>query len=307
MAMNLEDYFRTIHEEQVLIKLPVGERYLMTGATQMLEKRREIIEVDKQLKAHREEFELKRKSLRQRRDEVLMKEEKLKESLLNFDRFLKENDAKRSRGAKKAENERQVVLQKEAEIERLKEECAALEEIKQKLQRRVQRSNLYWNFLEQVLKMAKFEEVWELLGRFETLVITREQLCQRESKVQEQADSQRGALQTYIDQQSCLLLQNNNLLSQLQTQLDQTRSEALTWESKWNHIQNTAAKETLLLGQIKMATLNLYQMTDGEIGGEEGVAIDDTEEQLDKIQIFIQNHIDVVKDIKPPPTDTTLD
>ncbi|KAM3867535.1 coiled-coil domain-containing protein 42 homolog [Diretmus argenteus] len=305
--MNLEEYFRTIHEEQALKKCPMGERYLLTGATQRLEQRKEIIEVDKQLKAHREEFELKRKSWRDRRDEVLMKEEKLKESLLNFDRFLKENDAKRSRGAKKAEAEKQVVLQKEAEIERLKEECAALEGRKQKLQCRVQRNSLYWNFLKQVVDLAKFEEVWELVGRFETLLITRQQLRQRESEVQEQLDRQRGALQTYIDQQSCLLLQKNNLLSQLQTQLDQTRSEALRWESKWNHIQNTAAKETLLLGQIKMVTLNLYQMTDEELEGEGGVAFNDTETQLDKIQIFIQNQTDIMKDIKSPPSDTTLD
>ncbi|XP_029916585.1 coiled-coil domain-containing protein 42 homolog [Myripristis murdjan] len=307
MTMNLEDDFRTTHEEQVLIKLPEGERDLMTGATQMLEKRREIIEVDKQLEAHREDSELKRKSLRQRRDEVLKREDKLKESLLNFDKFLKENEAKRSRGARKAENERRVALQKEAEIERLKAEIAALEEKKQKLQRRVERNSLYWNFLKQVLKTAKFEEVWELLGRVETLLINREQLQQRASEIQEQTDSQRGALQTYMDQQSCVLLQKNNLLSQLQTQLDQTCSEVLRWESKWAHIQSTAAKETLLLGQIKMVTLNLYQMTDGEIEGEEGVTVDDTETQLDKIQIFIQNHTDVMNDIKPPPSETSLD
>ncbi|KAM4616806.1 coiled-coil domain-containing protein 42 homolog [Polymixia lowei] len=306
MAMNLEDYFRTIYEEQLLMKLPDGQKYMTTGATRMLEKRKEIIEVDKQLKTHREEFELKRKSLRQRRDELLMKEEKLKESLLNFDTFLKENAAKRSRGVKKAENERQIVLQKEAELERLKERCAVLEERRQKLQRRVQRNTLYWNFLEQVLKMTKFEEVRELLGRFETLLINRDMLRQSEHEVQEQADGQRGALQRYIDQQSCLLLQKNNLLSQLQTQLDQTRSEVLRWETKWNHIQNTAAKETLLLGQIKMVTHNLYQMTGGEVGGEEGMAIDDTETQLDRVQIFIQNQTDIMNDINSSSLDIML-
>uniref|UniRef100_A0A667YB21 Uncharacterized protein n=1 Tax=Myripristis murdjan TaxID=586833 RepID=A0A667YB21_9TELE len=55
------------------------------------------------------------------------------------------------------------------------------------------------------------------------------QLQQRASEIQEQTDSQRGALQTYMDQQSCVLLQKNNLLSQLQTQLDQTCSEVLRW------------------------------------------------------------------------------
>ncbi|XP_056149746.1 coiled-coil domain-containing protein 42 homolog [Lampris incognitus] len=224
-----EDYFRTANEEPLLPNVPVGESFLVTGAMPLLEKWKEVIEVDKELKARRKEFELRRGSLRQYRDEILMREEKLKESLLHFDRFLQENDAKRGRGAKKAEKEREIVLQREAEIERLKRECTVLEQRRQKLQRKVQRNTRYWNFLEQVFKIAKFEEVCELLGRFETLLITREQLRLRESEVQQQADSQRGALQRYTDQQSCLLLQKNNLLSQLQTKLDQTRSETLRW------------------------------------------------------------------------------
>ena len=41
-------------------------------------------------------------------------------------------------------------------------------------------------------------------------------------------------------------------LAQLQTQLERAQSVAVKWESQWTHIQNTAAKKTLLLGRIKM-------------------------------------------------------
>ena len=30
------------------------------------------------------------------------------------------------------------------------------------------------------------------------------------------------------------------------------------WESLWTHIQNTAARNVLLLGRVKMATENIY-------------------------------------------------
>ena len=41
--------------------------------------------------------------------------------------------------------------------------------------------------------------------------------------------------------------------------------------------------KTLLLGKIKIVTLNLYEMIDDEVKGEEGVDVNDTEMQLDKV------------------------
>ncbi|CAB1319899.1 unnamed protein product [Coregonus sp. 'balchen'] len=166
------------------------------------------------------------------------------------------------------------------------EECAILEACKLRLQRRVEIA-LYWTFLEQVLRLAK--EVWELLGRFATLLSTRDYLQQREKEVQDQADGQRGALQRYTDQQSFSILQKKNLLSQLQTELDQIRSNTLRWESTWYHIQTTAVKETLLLGQIKEVTFSLYHMMGGTAGQEEGVAINDTVTQLEKVSDVIMS------------------
>ncbi|KAK0142063.1 Coiled-coil domain-containing protein 42 [Merluccius polli] len=296
--MDLEGCFGTIRAGPLGQKLPRA-RYVTTGATQMLEKRKENAAAGEQLHAQIEVVEQKRTGLRQRRDEVHVKEEKLKESLVNFAKFLKENDAKCSRSTKKAEKERQIVLQKETEMERLNRDCGALDRRRQKLQRLVQRNALYWHFLEQVLQTAKFEEVRELVGRFETLLVTKTQLCERESQAQEHLDRHRETLQRDQDRQDCLLMHNNNLLSQLQTKLDHIRAEALGWESKWTHIQNTAAKETLLLGQIKTVTLNLFHMTGGEVGEEHGVEIDDTETQLDRIQIFIQKQTNVVNEINP--------
>ncbi|KAL0979318.1 hypothetical protein UPYG_G00183600 [Umbra pygmaea] len=303
MAFNLEDYFRTVFEEH-LTQLPVPDRDLLTGATRMILKQKEVREVDKQLQTHVEESELKKESLRRRKEELLQKEEKLKESLFKFDKFLKENDSKRRRGEKKAEREREAVRQKEEERERLEAECATLEACRLRLQRRVEKNAFYWTFLEQVLHLAKYEEVRELLGRFVTLLSTRDQL-QQNDMMMEQADRHRGALQTYIDQQCCGLLQKTNLLSQLQTELDQKHADTLRWENTWNHIQTTAAKETLLLGQIKVVTLNLYHMVGGTTGQEEGVSIDDTVAQLEKIQLFIQDQSAIVNNLKESPSKPT--
>uniref|UniRef100_A0A8C8RSJ8 Coiled-coil domain containing 42 n=1 Tax=Pelusios castaneus TaxID=367368 RepID=A0A8C8RSJ8_9SAUR len=52
-------------------------------------------------------------------------------------------------------------------------------------------------------------------------------------------------------------------------------------ESRWAHIQNTAAKKTLMLGTIKMATLNLFQSVSKQLKESLSVPVEDTHKQLD--------------------------
>lgn len=54
-------------------------------------------------------------------------------------------------------------------------------------------------------------------------------------------------------------------------------------ESRWVHIQNTAAKKTLLLGTIKMATLNLFMSACGKDREHNEVSPEDTLQQLSKV------------------------
>lgn len=61
----------------------------LTPATRLLEKRREMLEVENGLAQQKEEFAMKMESLAQRRDELARKESQLKESLTKFDKFLK--------------------------------------------------------------------------------------------------------------------------------------------------------------------------------------------------------------------------
>ncbi|XP_049622283.1 coiled-coil domain-containing protein 42 isoform X2 [Suncus etruscus] len=69
-------------------------------------------------------------------------------------------------------------------------------------------------------------------------------------------------------------------------------------ESRWAHIQNTAAKKTLLLGTIKMATLNLFQIVSKQLKETTSVSLEDTHKQLDMIQQYIQDLSDIWTEVK---------
>ncbi|KAB5522773.1 hypothetical protein PHYPO_G00163290 [Pangasianodon hypophthalmus] len=266
MSVKLEECIRTVFEEHLSESVSVQEKGVCSGVTCLLEKRRQIKHVDGVLRTQRREFEVKRESLRQRRDELKKEEENLKDSLLKFDKFLKENDAKRE---------------------------------EEKLRARVERFRVYCEFLHTVLKTAtKFEDVGQLVARFETLMSTREHLLRRQSEMERQRESDSLELRRYVSEQNSILLQYSNTLSQLQTELDNVLSHTLAQELSRNHIQAAAVKETHLLSQIKVVTLNLYHMTGGITGGDEGVDVDDTVEQLDRVRLYIEDRAEILAHLR---------
>ena len=77
-------------------------------------------------------------------------------------------------------------------------------------------------------------------------------------------------------------------MSGLQAKLEQARNLTLQRESEWNTIQTTAAEKTLLLGQIKMSTHNLFSHIKKYRGDKISDKEVDTVEQLEKIKEFIE-------------------
>ena len=88
----------------------------VSPATRLLEKRRQMFEVQEALDAQKEEFQ-RREATFKRREEMLKKKDlELQESLIKFNKFLQENESKRNRAIKRASDERKQREQKEAHL-----------------------------------------------------------------------------------------------------------------------------------------------------------------------------------------------
>ncbi|KAM6980855.1 coiled-coil domain-containing protein 42-like [Aplochiton taeniatus] len=212
--------------------------------------------------------------------------ENLKTSLL----LAQDNDLKRTRALKKAARERDLTCQKEKDLCILKEELKALNQKRDELAASVEAYTIFPQYLDQVVKISEqFEEPWQAISRVDTLVQTHEDLFTTNQQKQACADMTKNQLSQFLDQSNDKLMNSKNKLAKLQTDLDQ--------ESRLAHIQNTAAKKTLVLGSIKMATLNLYQLTmDNQ--KEDAVELEDTLHQLEKIQTYLWNLNSVWEDVE---------
>jgi chromosome segregation ATPase len=172
----LDGYFKTTLEDKLLANMPEQPSDALTPATRLLEKKREMAAVEAALGAKKEDFQLKMETLQQRRDDLELKERSLKEQLLKFEKFLKENDLKRARALKKTEREREVCRDKDAEIERLREEIREQTEIADSQKRAIEKLSVFRKFMGDVQEQSdsEFDEVREIIGRYDTLSQTRE-------------------------------------------------------------------------------------------------------------------------------------
>jgi chromosome segregation ATPase len=280
--------------------MPDQDADFLTPATRLLEKKREMAEVEEALVATKEEFQMKMEGLQQRREELERKEQQLKESLLKFDKFLKENDMKRARAMKKTKDEQEGIRTKNTEIDRLKEELSRLQSYAEKQKRKLKKQAMFKEFLEKVLEQSpEFDEISEILARYKTLHATMEDLMEQDQVNQDAIDREKAGMVQVVEQRNNEILTYNNQLADLQGRLETAQAAAVKWESEWTRIQTTAAKKTLELGQIKMATHNLFVLVNKHLQRKIPPSeADQTLLQLDKIQTFIKDLTEITHEIQ---------
>ncbi|XP_038619651.1 cilia- and flagella-associated protein 73 [Tachyglossus aculeatus] len=310
MAGRWDHYFLTVLENDPPVKMPDLEAHFPNSAIRLLEKKQELVETDRALQAQKEEFRVKMESLKERQEELELKEKELKNSIIRFDKFLTEDAGKRNRAREKAAREQEIAGRKDAEAAALREEVSLLRREKELLKQQLEACDPFVQYLERVLAWTgQFQEVPELLARFGGLVATQALLLGREQARRREVELERLRLHQCVEERGDEILQHNNQLAQLRTQLERARARTLKWEARWTRIQNTAAQKTLLLGQIKMASFSLFQLVRSHMNRPPQVPLEDTEGQLDKVQQYVKDLSDILADLRSgrlgPPTAAT--
>ncbi|KAJ3203579.1 Cilia- and flagella-associated protein 73 [Entophlyctis luteolus] len=242
-----------------------------------------MLEVENGLAQQKEEFAVKMDALKQRSDELARKEMQLKESLLKFDKFLKARFA----AIKKAIDERKTRDQKELEMQVLRKQVVHQSTRKDKSGRAVETYLMYQRFLESVLESTEeFGEIKDIIARFDTLAATNQELIDRARESQDRIERDRAMLINSTEEKNTLILNFNNEIAKLQTRLEEAQMKSAKCQLEWDQTLKNATAKTLELGQIKMATNNLFSIVKSHVNSKQS-NVTDTKVQLDRIQQFI--------------------
>jgi hypothetical protein len=272
---------------------------MLTPATRLLQKQREMSKVEADLQHQKQDHSIKMEELQVRKQNLEQKEQTLTESLRRFDRFLKENDARRKRALRKTRDESMACVVKDDEIITLTDDLAGLRQIRDKQRKAIQKQEFYERYLKSVLSETdEFSEMNELIDRYVTLHLTNKDLVTLDLDTQQNMDTETHDLAQGKDDHRVDVLSLNTKLAKLTHEKDVSEKQTEFWEAQATGAEQSATKKTLLLGRIRMATANLYALVNAHSGAGQMERIPGTEKQLEKIQVFIKDLEDVVNDFE---------
>eukprot|EP00505_MAST-04D_sp_SCG-Rhode-Island_P002786 Stramenopile-MAST_4_protein_2786 len=231
----------------------------VSPATRLLEKRRQMFEVQEALNAQKEDFQRREEAFRRREEGLRQKDLELQESLIKFNKFLQENESKRNRAEKRARDEgRQTVekgkeiYKKSTEYEQMQLECAKVKEKLRKMSR-------YRDFLElaQRENAEDYPEISDLESRYKTLVSSNHELIEGQRENERKNEDQRTEFSDYTKTETNKMLNSNNLIANLQQRLESEEAAAAAAQDDFDESIRKTGDETLEVGQVVMAVQNL--------------------------------------------------
>lgn len=268
---------------------------LKIPAVQALEQRRMLQEAEEGLQSHKTGVKMKMEALALRRDELNKKTGQLKESLKKFDKFLKDNEAKKLRALKKAVDERKSRDKKELELQQLSQEAAELEQDKINQIKTLKKNYAFQHYLENVIESgANFMELKDIINRHETLAATNEELSAKTISVQEATESLRKGFEVRVEEGNNRILNCNNEIARLQDHLEDLKSKTAQEQQNYDAVVSRQLQKSLQTNQVIQAIANLFTMVKSHVG-QRVVPSSDPMMQLDRLQVFMVDVENVVQ------------
>ncbi|XP_041071023.1 coiled-coil domain-containing protein 42 homolog [Carcharodon carcharias] len=269
--------------------------------TLVLKKEVEVDQVNAELEAKRQEFFQRMEAITQRRAEFERKEHVNRERALKFDKFLRDNEAKRRRAIKKYQFEVKENEVKKKELQDLLQQFEEMKVRQQKLQRTVSKCKVYEDYLlkvidnlpENYLEYSAESVVMSIIQKHETLGATNETLINNLSRLSDEVEQRQHNLETLRQEYDTTKLMINSQLSVRRMECDEIKERNKRMEMKLNLHRGNFIHQSKGLGALLLAINNLADqcyMRHYGILEEIGIL-----PKLDMVKEFIMEKKDIVQ------------
>ncbi|XP_065069057.1 uncharacterized protein LOC135694301 [Rhopilema esculentum] len=232
--------------------------------TLLLKREVEVDKVQYELDSKKKDFDKRMEECRLKKEDLKIKQKIIQERIAKFDKFVKENEAKRKRAILKYQQEVKVKENKAKELEKLHTELSLLLVRQQRMREKLDLYYKFEKYLTLVLDTmpegyleATDNMLTGLIMRFRTLSSTNSSLVDRLSKCSEEVEHGQRKVQDLNENHMQDLLVFNSELASTQKDLEVLREKNLKLEQVYNSQKLNFRHQTETLGQIMIAIDNI--------------------------------------------------
>lgn len=273
----------------------------VSSATRLLEKRRQMFEVQEALESQIEEFKRKHITFVRREETLRKKDQDLQEALVRFNKPLQENDTKIQRAKKKREDEIRLATQKDQEILKLRQAVESLQMEQTRIKAQLNTELQYERFLESVVQASAgtYSDPLDILKRHETLDATHITLNDGISSISSTIDELRIEEQRSIKETQTAILQNNVSIANLQSQKEEAEKRSVSLQANRDRSLKSDIDQKLELGQIQLGCENIFQRCVSS--SRKGPDTKDIFEKLKYIKLYLSDLNSISQEIQQRP------
>ncbi len=292
----------------------------VSPATRLLEKRRQMFEVQEALNSQKEEFSRREDAFRRREDGLRRKDLELQESLIKFNKFLQENESKRNRAMKRFTEERKQRELKENEIVKLEAQLKNKLKEESMLKEEVEKNLKYQDYLESVVQtMSKFfPEIADILNRHKTLNKANIDLTEKHHVDEAENDSIQQQYIQYRKQKENQVLGDSNAIAEMQLTFEQRKTKTMRVQAELDKSTLDASEKSLELGQVISSVSNILERCEEsfrvrhnkphvERTAEKPMTATEktyrTKSKLDEIAMFMIDYEEIIRDFTSSSSD----
>lgn len=232
----------------------------MAQSTLLIQKRRELAEIDANLAAVKEEYNKRMVRCYERQSRFEQKQRDMKAQVEKFQKFIHENNHKRQRADLKEKAEVKQRQQHESTINKRQQEFKDLSTDKKRLQKELKVLLKYQEYLENLVESSPdiYEEVWEVLNRHKTLQDTKNDLEAMVNSSNQTLEGMRNKLSQLRSEGQKAVLVRQGLVHKYQKRVEELHMKALKTNTQIERDMMTQKEKSREFSQVMMATRNLH-------------------------------------------------
>lgn len=230
----------------------------ITAATKL---RRSVLEVQRELEAKRVDYNTRVAKVREGEEELAKDRAELQDTLVQYYKFIQENEIKRGRATKKAVMEERQRKEREEQIAVLLEKLHELDEQRDTLRASYTNYLKYQVFLEDVLSRNEgdeYQEPKDIIKRWMTLQDNTKVLQQRKTQLEEDLLRNKSSLNVARQRHSNESVSLQNQLNELQMTLENLQKSIKVKQDELERKIKQKSSTTRTISHVSMASKNLY-------------------------------------------------